>query len=243
MIQQALHSFGLSGKEIQVYLAALELGEARVSEIAKKSRIERTHCYSILGKLTSLGLVNESSKGARKQFATEPPDKLESVQKRRLESITQILPELKSIYNLAPHKPKVRFYEGRDEFIELHEEILNSNIDELLFCGSLDELNAILMKKWSDEYFIPTRIKNNIRTRMLTFDTGANREYRRLDSQCLRQTRFLKNNYYFGSTFYVYGDTVAIFSGKEEIICLVTESKEVTTMFTQIFEIMWASAQ
>ena len=43
---------------MDVYLACLELGKAKVSELARKSGVERTNCYSILDKLISLGLVN-----------------------------------------------------------------------------------------------------------------------------------------------------------------------------------------
>ena len=99
---------------MDVYLACLELGKAKVSELARKSGVERTNCYSILDKLISLGLVN-AEQGVRKYFVAETPEKIELVLKERPEQIKHILPELKSIYNVSAHKPKVRFYEGQDQ--------------------------------------------------------------------------------------------------------------------------------
>ena len=42
MIKQTLLEIGLSGNEADIYLALLELGPSLVSEIAKKTKINRT---------------------------------------------------------------------------------------------------------------------------------------------------------------------------------------------------------
>lgn len=243
MLKKSLQSFGLNDKEVGVYLACLELGKAKVSEIGHKSRVERTHCYSILDKLVSLGLVNEVEHGARKHFVAEAPEKIEMVLKERLEQIKHILPELKSIYNVSAHKPKVRFYEGQEQVKLVHQEILDSGVSEILLCGSLDDLQRIISKEWDDGYFIPTRIERKMFIRFLSFDTPSNRKYRALDKQSLRETRFLDKQFYFDSVFYLYGEKVAVFSGPGETIGLVIESRALAKMFTQFFEIMWASAK
>ena len=50
-IRITLTQLGLSEKEADVYLAALELGMAPASVIAKKSRIKRTTVHEILKRL------------------------------------------------------------------------------------------------------------------------------------------------------------------------------------------------
>jgi sugar-specific transcriptional regulator TrmB len=244
MIDQTIQSlFKLRKKDAGVYRACLELGSATVSDISKKSKVERTHCYSILEKLVLSGLVIETERHTKKIYSAEDPEKTFHELKNQIQKFEESLPELKSIYNLLEGKPKVRFYEGKDEIIALHRKILESGEHEMLFCGSLDDLNKIITKKWCDEYWILMRVKKKIRLRMLTFDTPANRAYKKDDRYFLRETRFLNDSYFFDSTFYIYGHTVTICSGSDETIGFEIESKAISVMFTRFFEIMWTSVQ
>ena len=57
MESRDLEAFGLTEKESRVYLALLELGEAGIGEIAKKSAIKRTTLYDVVENLKKSGLV------------------------------------------------------------------------------------------------------------------------------------------------------------------------------------------
>jgi len=61
-LDKSLEKLGLNGKKADVYLAALELGKARVIEIAKKAGVKRTTCYDILLDLERQGLIYETAK-------------------------------------------------------------------------------------------------------------------------------------------------------------------------------------
>lgn len=43
-----LKSFGMSQKEAEVYLALLELGSAKVSDVSKQSSVNRSSAYVVL---------------------------------------------------------------------------------------------------------------------------------------------------------------------------------------------------
>ena len=53
-LQKILHNVGFSDKAALLYLAALELGEATVKELAKRAKVKRTTVYYLLEELTSL---------------------------------------------------------------------------------------------------------------------------------------------------------------------------------------------
>src|SRR3989338_386223 len=109
-----LKKIGLSDKEAKVYLAGLELGKASVQDIAKKAGVNRTTVYVMVGSLENRGLMKTMKVGKRTFFVSENPDTFLDVLKKSKKEIEEkemeikeILPELKSLYNVAPGKPKI----------------------------------------------------------------------------------------------------------------------------------------
>ena len=51
--EQALEDFGLSQKEVQVYLKLLRIGESTVSKLSKETGINRVTIYDILKYLSA----------------------------------------------------------------------------------------------------------------------------------------------------------------------------------------------
>ena len=59
-IAKLLEEIGLSAKEQLVYLAVVELGDAPVSPIAQRAKVNRGTTYDILDNLIHKGLVARS---------------------------------------------------------------------------------------------------------------------------------------------------------------------------------------
>lgn len=118
---QILMKLGLSEKEAKVYLAALELGEDTVQNIARKAKINRATTYVILEKLMKLGLMSTHQDGKRTVFVAEDPHELVNIideEKRTLEQrqreLETSMDQLLAIYNARKDKPSVRYFEGAD---------------------------------------------------------------------------------------------------------------------------------
>jgi len=119
MLENILKKIGLSEKEIKVYLASLKLGPAPVRKIAQVAEINRGTTYDILKSLIELGLVSYLHQDKHQNFIAEDPAKLkdalekkqQDLEKTKIE-IDQVIPQLKSIYNLSGEKPVAKFYEG-----------------------------------------------------------------------------------------------------------------------------------
>ena len=74
-----LQSLGLKKHEAEVYEALVELGPATISKIVEHTGLYRPMVYRTLAPLKLNGLVTTVTKGKRKLYAAEPPDKLASL--------------------------------------------------------------------------------------------------------------------------------------------------------------------
>lgn len=121
-----LEKLGFSEKEAKVYLAALEMGEDSVQNIAKKAGVNRATTYVILEKLMGLGLISTYEKDKKTYFVAENPKELENILneekielEERQKDLKENLNQMFAIYNRQKGKPIVRFFEGADGLIAL----------------------------------------------------------------------------------------------------------------------------
>src|SRR5262245_34371544 len=104
MFEKYLQDIGLTDKESGVYLALLQVDDASVLDLAKKTGIKRPTVYVTLESLAKKGLVSETTIGKKTHYYAEPPERLESfIEKRKLaldeskQTLKNILPQIKSI--------------------------------------------------------------------------------------------------------------------------------------------------
>jgi len=130
MYEQSLKNLDLSEKEAAVYLASVELGLSTVQEIAGKSQISRSTTYEVIGSLMRKGLMSALTKGKKKYFSAEGPERLmvlidikeKELEKSRKE-LKAILPGLKELTSLSGERPKIRIYEGKQGRRRIQEDI------------------------------------------------------------------------------------------------------------------------
>lgn len=135
---QVLEDLGFSPKEITIYIALLELETATATEIAKKTDINRTSCYDILSALIKRGLISKIAKKNKTYFHVTDPRKLLSyldrekeeeynkIEKRK-KQVSEVMPELMSLFNPRTTKPKVEYYEGEKGMREAYEDTLTAD--------------------------------------------------------------------------------------------------------------------
>src|SRR6185369_12406710 len=104
MLEKYLQTIGLSDKEASVYLALVQVDNAAVLDLSKKTKLKRPTVYVILESLAKKGLVSETTVGKKTHYQAEPPERLETFvdrQKLILEEnskrLKDIIPEIKSI--------------------------------------------------------------------------------------------------------------------------------------------------
>ncbi|MDD5396928.1 MAG: helix-turn-helix domain-containing protein [Candidatus Moranbacteria bacterium] len=233
-----LQQFGLQGKKADVYLAALELGSSSVIEIAKKASIKRTTCYDILMDLEAEGLISETSKGKKRLFVGEDPEKIQRNLKNKERLFAEILPQLQSIHNVRGSKPKIRFYEGKEGLKEVYADTLRYKTETLGFAS--DDIIKTMGMEWSMEY-LARRKKAGIWAKAIIPGTEFMTEkFLSKDTEQLRMTKSIDpKKYPFSIEINVYGhNKVALMSAKEEI-GLIIEGQEIHNTLKLIFQLIW----
>jgi HTH-type transcriptional regulator, sugar sensing transcriptional regulator len=241
MLEKDLIKLGLEEKESRIYLALLELGEANIQQIAKKSGIKRTTVYDILESLKYKGLISSITKHKKSHFSAEDPRTLEEKLDERKNTLKRIMPELLSIANALDKKPKIRFFEGTEGIKEVYKDTLKYPSGELLAWVS-DEAVTVFDKYFLEEYYLPKRIEKKIWVRAIGPESTEMQNYKNLDEKSLRKTKIISANQFpIEVEINLYGkNKIAIMSFSEKI-GLIIESQKIYTTLKSIFEMNWNS--
>ena len=245
-MEDALIAVGLSKNETKIYLALLELGKGTVSEITRKANLNRTTGYDVLDGLVNRGLASVSGKEPKQEYIAESPDKIEALLKREisateehLKEIKNILPELKSLHNVAG-RPKVRFYEGKQGLIDVYEDTLTSH-ETILAYATVDDMHRALPNYFPEYY--KRRAEKGVAIRAIIPATEIGKERASKDKEEMRETALIPpDKYYFSPEINIYDDKVMIASWREKL-GIIIESAEIADAMKKIYELAWAEAK
>lgn len=242
-LEKSLTGLGFSPKKAEIYLALLELGEASVIEIAKKTKLKRTTVYNILPELLQEGLVKASSKGGRKFFFVEDPRSIKIAIEEKLRIANHVVPELAAIQNIIPHKPRITFYEGEGGMRDLYADTLES-VEQggtIFSYTGLSDFYKLVPKEFA-RWYIDERVKRKIQIRVITPQSEVASEWKENGTRELRSIKIVDNpNFHFNADMEIYGNKVALISYRENFLGVIIESAEINQMQRAAFEMMWNS--
>lgn len=233
-IESALERWGMSQKEIKVYVALLELGEATVVRLAEVTRINRTTLYDILTALVEKGLAGSTVKDKIKYFYASKPRVLVETLKERLAAVQAVLPELVKRMGTVGKRPKIEFYEGPKGIDAVHEDVL-STAKQINAYGSYDIANKAA--KYQSLDFRKRRLKHKISMTAITDQSVTEIELRKLKEYRKLTTIFIDEELRTMPTWtYIYENKVAILSfEKEQFFGVVIESPSIVAKEQFIF--------
>lgn len=243
-----LKELNITGNEARVYLACLELGPTTITKIARKAEVERATVYAILERLKDKGLVTISVKESDRHIQVESPDKLLILASHKKRAITEkehqfkeILPDLLASVNQRGKQPKVRFYEDKEQFIQVFESILNEAKGEMYYLGNTD----VLVKSVSWEYekrWIERRVRKHIFLHFMVFRSLLSQRHKKYDDEEFRETRFLPKNMKFEASYLLWGNKIALWNPVVPL-AIAIEDEIIVKMFKEMFLGMWAKAK
>ncbi len=234
-----LQELGLDEKESRVYVALLELGDSTVQPIAKKADIIRPNCYLVLDTLMKKGLVSYFEKNNRRRYVAEDPQVLSRTLKNRWERLNQLMPELRSVYNRAPNKPKVRFYEGKEEVRAIYEYLTTIKAYDNIYSPEF------VVKIWGQ--YSPDLAKriaqNNVRVRELIATQAGPVAYERFFKKPQQEIRYWPGANPLSTDIILYENKLALVSYDTDIHTIVIEGSGIVDTFRACFEFMWQAAE
>jgi len=242
MDYKKLTKLGLNEKEAKVYLASLELGEANIERISKKSGVKRTTVYDVIDSLTEKGLMSSIIKKKRSFYYAEDPILIEETFEQKKQDLHKILPDLLAMANFIDKKPRIRFFEGVGGVEEIYKEMLTYKGQEILawMCDSpMLELSGVFWDFFAN-YYIPQRKKRKIWVRSINSNEKGIETYQSRGSQELRQTKLVDDKKFpIKASINLYGGrNISIVSFREKM-GMIIESEKIYITLKSVFEMNW----
>lgn len=234
-----IKKLGLSDKEVKVYLAILELGQATASEIAAHSGIVRVTTYVILEGLGKKGLVSTFLKNKKTYFAAEPPERLSNlfeIEEHRVKEsflgLKKILPNLIKLYESRGERPKARLFEGSEGINSLREDILKTKTKFLYQILPLD----FVQKSLSEKNFQDKKIKKlyNIPSKSIYYNKKGKIFPNKLGKA---EYKFLTDK--FETEIIIYEKKIAFINVKKKPMGIIIDDPAISLTIKIFFEALW----
>ncbi|MEI6022258.1 MAG: helix-turn-helix domain-containing protein [bacterium] len=242
---QALIKIGLTDKQAVVYTALLELGEAKMTHIARHAKLKRPTVYLVIEELIELGLVSLIEKGNKKIYSSVHPNRIAELLESRKQQYQELLPDLLARYGSIRGKPKVQMLEGIQGIKQAYQEaytLLLENENEGLWFGNISfllkhfpqvikEYNIVLnsLKKYKIREIIIGGIESKQWVEKMQSNQKPNHQIKYLDDseQCGITDQF------------IIGNKIILFSMNKELFTLIIESEEIVKTQRFLFEQIW----
>lgn len=242
-LNQTLRSIGLSFKEAEIYLAALELGPSSILAISKHTLIHRTLIYQAIESLVDRGLIVKAPKKKLVLYAAIDPHDLVNYVQNKEREVQQALPDFLSMMQSGTAHPQVSFYKGRAQLRQLYHTTLDCKSKVIWAYFPSLSMQQIIGKEEMDS-LIRERIRRKIDLRVIRakqwevpFET-----YQETDT-ALRDVRFLPPEFSPRMGLYIFDDTVCFFSPVEENYGVMVKSASFADLNRTLFENMWRNAK
>ena len=235
-----LEEFGLNTKEAKIYLASLQLGPSTVQDIAKQAGVHRVSTHDILQSLIDKNLIEQTSRGKKRILEAVDPDKIyQSLHDKEI-SFIKLLPELRAVQNKKGKKPKVLYYEGRENVWKAYLDRIRHDMDkkENLVYGTSTELLTIFPKEY--EEFTKERTRRGIKAKIIVEKSKFGLQEAKRAKQELREVEFLPENKSFKSHTIIYGDRVMTVSWDSMILVIIEDQANADNQ-RFVWEMLWDS--
>jgi len=238
-LKKTLLEYGMSEKEADIYLAVLADDGITIKRLAEKTDVNRTTLYPITENLIKKGVIAQFKGKRGVRFIASNPDSLLQKITNLKKSFEESMPQFESLKNQSKKSPQVSYYKGKEGYLSILADTLTYSSKEVLYFGSAQKLNDIVTEKYIEQIYIPIRIKKQIFFKQLVLDDVFSKKLSLTDRKELRSTKFLSGEYNFSANMVIYGNKVAYFTSKKELICVLIESEEISEIERNKFDMLW----
>jgi sugar-specific transcriptional regulator TrmB len=239
-----LTAAGLSDTEAKTYQALIEKPDWKPADLAQNVGETRTNCYKILDNLVAKGLAERFDKAKKLHYrATNPTRLLELAREQREARETSEkelelhAKELLHDYVKVNEQPGVRFYQGKEEILNIYD-AYESQAEDIFYIhttAGTDYHGSSAMDKIRAK-----ALKNQIKRHGLTPDTPKiAKDFDDWDKRVQLNRTWLKASDYTSPVAWgAFGDKLYIISYGTEAIGMIIESPQIAEAFKQVFRLV-----
>ena len=239
-VQTILEQLGYHANEIKIYLAALEMGEINITELASQAGLPRTTVREHVEEMLKKGLLNHYEKHGRTFYMAGLPSRLLAREKEREAALSLVLPDLEAIKaKNGIQKPTISTFYGVEEIKEIFKDMIETK-HHIMAVDAWEDIQKFLGKEFIDS-FIKLRYEHFLKIQLIVEKTSATWELKKKDSDQLRRTKFLPSNFQLRRTSnFIYGNKVAMISmNRKEPMGIIVEDPDIVHTMTVYFENLW----
>lgn len=251
--------FGLSEREVQIYLTLLEIGPQPASVLARRFGLPRSTAQFVAEKLATSGFVRKlDQKGVttyaakdanalRHFFETQKNNTLEQY-RRYEEQLTEVTPMLNKLASINDQRPKVSYYQGVKEVQQLFEDVIATG-EQVDFISAIGSTCPEIVKYLRESY-VPRRkkqIKKDAPTRTIVVEgsTGSNYMAAHYDKQQYIQKVIAADVFNAEVNIQIYGNKVALYAARDAASAhgVLIQSDSISNALRSMFGVLWSVAQ
>ncbi|RYX78633.1 hypothetical protein EON76_02820 [bacterium] len=245
-LTSALAQLDCSPKEIRLFLASYSLGPAKIVDLAKKARMQRSTAYLLCEQMIQKRLFIDDPSVYGKKLTAITPDtliRLLEAKKRRIGrssiNLTDNIEQLRDLYGSADVIPRISTYHGVTGLRTALSHILSSTTELLLWTNQESERHFFANPEHTA--FVRDRIYENIPIRVLAVNNNAGKKLLESDTSSLRKTKLLPDTIHFTAETYIFESKVVIIDFTADIIAIVIENTSVHSAQAAQFEYTWST--
>lgn len=251
------NKIGLAPRESRVYHALLKIGSGFASKIAAEAGVKRSTTYQLLEGLHKKGLVLKYTHGKKFFYSPAEPkavlnyldEQEQKIQKQKLE-FQEIMPEMKLFYEQSEKKPKLSFFDKKQEVENLILECLKQKGEnEVIGFISLDNLENNLAESFFNKLASAIK-KEQTKIKFINYDDNPDtqektelwltRYFSKLDKNLKPQIKILKSHTDLSNIILITGaKTYLIDISPPEFMGTEILNHDLAESFRIMFESLW----
>lgn len=240
-LQEALKSYGLTDKEITVYLTLLEVGSSPLQEIAQRVELPRTTTYNTLNYLIKRGLASFVTKKGARYYEAADPEKLLSSLKAKEELLESVLPELKSLQKVLKRPSSAEIYMGTKGLFTILSDVFKDKELKYYFGSYTLSLDVL---KHQPEHFRTLRMDRKIPAKII-IEPYKEEIFSAPEYKKITEMRFLDSMKDFPCMIFIYDNVkkVALYTLKKDLVGIIISNEQVAQAMKMMFDILWKGAK
>ncbi|HMA78179.1 MAG TPA: helix-turn-helix domain-containing protein [Candidatus Paceibacterota bacterium] len=240
--QKQLQSFGLSAKEALVYETLLRVGSATASQLAARTKLNRSTTYVQVRSLMNSGLATSVKRDKKTVFAAESPENLEHLLDKKMSALTeqkkniaQLLPELAKTFVSRSTTPVVRHFQGKDGLSAMRNEVLRSTDSKIRIITDYDKISRVYSEEERKAY--SNQRKQQMTKSYILYSLAEGTDFTPHVHQHLKRLDAQRSP--FGCTVYIYGSTVSFAALDHEVVGVSIDQPAIAAAMKQLFDSYW----